>query len=356
MPNLEEMLTKFISVPLGSLPSNTESNPRDQFNAISIQDEEWLVAKPRPEIVVSKGELILRVGEKTITFQDRNSSNTSKVEGGCINHSTSTDHVVTPSMQETVSKNTYEPCSNNNKGPIYKERRLQIEELDEWWTQKPRTPDKPKPSQDKLNTSPNQLKVGDKVLLDAADPCIATPEPNKETPLTTLSTFPYSTVKVIHPKFGTFKVNNTRIKPYVDKVDSRDEEYFQRPHSKAHGRALGRVKTGQDFVPTRDVINCHGRVTWPWAKLRKQHWRETRPCLETMVETDNVTQACNTPLPSTRGRHCQNKHRRGPMYTGVGEANEVRHGRVHPHAQRTRACANCQTCPNSKFAKHTGKN
>ncbi|PPR92110.1 hypothetical protein GOBAR_AA28562 [Gossypium barbadense] len=125
---------------------------------------------------------------------------------------------------ETVSKNAYEPCSNNNKGPTYEERRLQIEELDEWRTQKLRTPDKPKPSQDELNTSPNQLKVGDKVLLDAANPCITTSEPNEVIPLTVLNIFPYGTVEVIHPKFGTFKVNNTRLKPYIDEVDSRDEE------------------------------------------------------------------------------------------------------------------------------------
>ncbi|PPS16939.1 hypothetical protein GOBAR_AA03642 [Gossypium barbadense] len=125
--------------------------------AIVIQDEEGLVAKPRPETV------------------------------------------------EIVSKNTYELCSNNNKGPIYEERRLQIKELDEWKTQKSRTPVEPKLSQDKLNTSPNQLKVGDKVLLDAADPHIATPEPNEEILLMVLSIFPYGTVEVIHPKFGTFK-------------------------------------------------------------------------------------------------------------------------------------------------------
>ncbi|PPS17151.1 hypothetical protein GOBAR_AA03420 [Gossypium barbadense] len=77
---------------------------------------------------------------------------------------------------------------------------------------------------DELNTSQNQLKVGDKVLLDATDPRIATSEPNEEIPLTVLSIFPYGTIEVVHPKFGTFKVNNTRLKPYVDKVDSRDEE------------------------------------------------------------------------------------------------------------------------------------
>ncbi|PPS06076.1 hypothetical protein GOBAR_AA14570 [Gossypium barbadense] len=124
---------------------------------------------------------------------------------------------------EISSKNLHKPCSSNKKGPIYEERRLQIEELDECQTQKSRIPDKLKLSQEELNTSPNQLKVGDKVLLDAADQCITTSEPNEEIPLTVLSIFPYGTIEVIHPKSGTFKVNNTRLKPYTDKVDSRDE-------------------------------------------------------------------------------------------------------------------------------------
>ncbi|PPS13653.1 hypothetical protein GOBAR_AA06924 [Gossypium barbadense] len=102
---------------------------------------------------------------------------------------------------ETRSKSTHELCSSNNKGPIYEERRLRVEELDEWQTHKLRTHDKPKPCHDKLNISPNQLKVGDKVLLDTADPRIATSELNGEIPLTVLSIFPYDTVKVIHPKF-----------------------------------------------------------------------------------------------------------------------------------------------------------
>ena len=79
------------------------------------------LATARTIIDVGTGELTLCVGEETITIQARNSSNTSKIESGCINHSTSTDYVMTPSMQERVSKNTYEPCSNNNKGPIYEE-------------------------------------------------------------------------------------------------------------------------------------------------------------------------------------------------------------------------------------------
>ncbi|PPR95103.1 hypothetical protein GOBAR_AA25566 [Gossypium barbadense] len=151
-------------------------------------------------------------------------SNTSKIEDGCINHSTKTDHVVQPTLQEISSKNLHEPCSSNNKGPIYEERKLQIKELDEWRTHKPRTHDKPKPYHDELNVAPNQLKVGDKVLLDAANPRITTSEPNGAIPLTGLNIFPYGTVEVIHPKFGTFKVSSTRLKPYVDKIDSMGEE------------------------------------------------------------------------------------------------------------------------------------
>ncbi|PPR98292.1 hypothetical protein GOBAR_AA22376 [Gossypium barbadense] len=252
--NLEEMLTKFISVletrfqntettlknqqasiqgleiqigqltkliseqPQGSLPSNTESNPREQLNAITIQDEEGLV-EPEPElrqeIVVSKGK-------------------------GEVDHS--------EQKPEIRSKSTHEPYSSNNKESIYKERRVQIEELDEWRTHKLRTHDKPKPRHDELNISPNQLKVGDKVLLDAADPYIATPGPNGAIPLMVLSIFPYGTVEVIHPKFGTFK---------------------------------------------------------PWANLSKQHVSATRPCLEAVVDTEKLTRMCDMPVPITRGRHCQ---------------------------------------------------
>ncbi|PPS08815.1 hypothetical protein GOBAR_AA11829 [Gossypium barbadense] len=109
-------LAKLISKrPQGSFPSNLECNLREQLNAITTHDKE-----------------------------------------------------------ETVSKNAYEPCSNNNKRPIYEERRLQIEELDEWQTNRPRTHGKLKSRHDELNDAPNQLKAGDKVLLDAADPRIAT--------------------------------------------------------------------------------------------------------------------------------------------------------------------------------------
>ncbi|PPS11303.1 hypothetical protein GOBAR_AA09333 [Gossypium barbadense] len=106
-----------------------------------------------------------------------------------------------------------------------KERRLRIEELDEWRTHKPTTHDKSKLLRNEPDTSPNQLKVGDKVLLDVADPHIVTITPNEEIPLTVLSIFPFGTVEVSHPRFDTFKVNNTHFKPYFNETDSRNEEY-----------------------------------------------------------------------------------------------------------------------------------
>ncbi|PPR94496.1 hypothetical protein GOBAR_AA26169 [Gossypium barbadense] len=165
--------------PQGSLPSNTEPNPKEQLNAINIQDEEGVVeSEPEPR-------------------------------------------------QETMEislKEVHDPLSNNSKGSIHEERMLQIEELDEWRNHKPRIHDKSKLRQNELDTCPNQLKIGDKVLLDAADPHIVTTTPNEEIPLTVLSIFPFGTVEVSHPKFGTFKVNNTRLKPYF-KIDSMNEDY-----------------------------------------------------------------------------------------------------------------------------------
>ncbi|PPS20302.1 hypothetical protein GOBAR_AA00286 [Gossypium barbadense] len=181
-------LSKLISErPQGSLPSNIEPNPREQLNAINIQDDEGIVEpepEPRQETVVSKGQ-----GE------------------------------------EMILKKVHEPFSSNNRGPIHEDQRLQIDELDEWRAHKPRTPDKPNLRQNEINTFSNQLKAGDIVLLDAADPHIFATTLNEEIPLTVLSIFPFGTVKVSHPKFGTFKVNNTRLKPYFDEIDSKNEEY-----------------------------------------------------------------------------------------------------------------------------------
>ncbi|PPR86183.1 hypothetical protein GOBAR_AA34509 [Gossypium barbadense] len=74
-------------------------------------------------------------------------------------------------------KKAHESLSSNSRGPIHEDQRLQIEELDEWQTHKPRTLDKLNLRQNKLN--PFQIN---------------------------LSIFPFATFEVSHPKFATFKV------------------------------------------------------------------------------------------------------------------------------------------------------
>ncbi|KAK5771250.1 hypothetical protein PVK06_047440 [Gossypium arboreum] len=187
--------------------------------------ERPFLATAKTIIDVGTGELTLRVGDETITLQARNSGNTSGIEGNYLNHPTKTNCMVQPTLQKMSLKEAHESFSSNSRGPVHEDRRLQIEELDEWQMHKPRTPDKSKLRQNELDTSLNQLKVGDKVLLDTADPHIVTTTPNEKIPLTVLSIFPFIMVEVSHPKFGTFKVNNTRLKPYFDEIDSKNEEY-----------------------------------------------------------------------------------------------------------------------------------
>ncbi|PPS17112.1 hypothetical protein GOBAR_AA03444 [Gossypium barbadense] len=66
--------------------------------------------------------------------------------------------MVQPTLQEMSLKEVHEPFSSNGRGPIHEERRIQIEELDEWQTHKPKTHDKPELHRNKLNTFPHQLK------------------------------------------------------------------------------------------------------------------------------------------------------------------------------------------------------
>ncbi|PPS10849.1 hypothetical protein GOBAR_AA09796 [Gossypium barbadense] len=216
-------LSKLISErPQGSLPSNTEPNPREQLNVINIQDEEGVVEpelEPRQETVVNKGQ------DETITLQARNSGNTSGIEGDRLTYSPRTNNMVQPTLQEMSLKEAHESFSSNSRGPVHEDRRLQIEELDEWRTHKPRTPNKLSLQQNELNTFPNQLKIKDRVLLDVVDAHIVATTLNEEIHLTVLSIFPFGTVEVRHSKFGTFKVNNTRLKPYFDEIDDRNEEY-----------------------------------------------------------------------------------------------------------------------------------
>ncbi|PPS10435.1 hypothetical protein GOBAR_AA10208 [Gossypium barbadense] len=193
-------LSKQISErPQGSLPSNTEPKPREHLNAISTQDKEGFIA-PEPELM-----------QETVVSK-----------GNSPHESTKINNMTLPKLS---FKEILEPCSRNDRGHTHKERRLRIEELDEWRAHKPRKHDKSKLCQNKPDTSLHQLKVGDKVLLDTVDPHFVTTTPNEEIPLTVLSIFSFGTVKVSHPKFDTFKVNNTRLKPYFEEIDSRNEEY-----------------------------------------------------------------------------------------------------------------------------------
>ncbi|PPS14942.1 hypothetical protein GOBAR_AA05631 [Gossypium barbadense] len=252
-------LAKLISErPQDSLPSNTESNPNEQLNAISIQDEEGLVAKPRPEPVVSEGkneagqneqksvstEYKPRVPYPNATSKDRLDEqfgkflkllkklhinlpfiealsqipNAVKILKELLANKLKLDERSHVELNaEISSKDIHQPCSIYNKESTHEEQRLLIDELNKWLKFKPGKHEKPILCQNELNASPNQLQVGDKVLLDAADPRIATSEPNEETPLTVTSIFPYGTVEVNHLKFGSSKVNSTRLKPYVDK-------------------------------------------------------------------------------------------------------------------------------------------
>ncbi|PPS20277.1 hypothetical protein GOBAR_AA00291 [Gossypium barbadense] len=114
-------------------------------------------------------------------------------------------------LPRTKTTETVRYYHEENKD-INEERRLRIEELDEWREHKLRTHDKPKLRKNKPDTSPNQLKVGDTVLVDAVDPHIVTTTPNEETPLTVLSIFPFGIVEVSYPKFGTFKAWEKRTK------------------------------------------------------------------------------------------------------------------------------------------------
>ncbi|PPS15819.1 hypothetical protein GOBAR_AA04760 [Gossypium barbadense] len=203
-------LSKLISErPQGSLPSNTEPNPREHLNAISTQYKEGFIA-PKLELmqetVVSKGK-----SEVSLHFVWETKRSPFKLVI-LASHRT---------LKKLSFKEVHESCSKNDRGHIHKERRLWIEKLDEWRAHKSRTHDKPKLRQNETDTSPNQLKVGDKVLQDAANPHIVTTTPNKEIPLTVLSIFPFGTVEVSHSRFDTFKLKHTGVREANEARDGR---------------------------------------------------------------------------------------------------------------------------------------
>ncbi|PPS11288.1 hypothetical protein GOBAR_AA09351 [Gossypium barbadense] len=192
------------------------------------------------------GELTLRVGDETITLQARNSGITLNIEGKSPNQSTKTDNMT---LQKLSFKEVHEPCSRNDREHNYEERRLRIEELDEWRAHKPRTHDKSKLRQNKPDVSLNQLKVGDQVLLDAADLHIVTTTPNEKIFLTVLSIFPFGTVEVSHPKFGTFKVTNRVFEAQVPSSTRPITRPCLRPCDQYRG------KHGHTIRPCKNRVN-----------------------------------------------------------------------------------------------------
>ncbi|KAG8485620.1 hypothetical protein CXB51_018935 [Gossypium anomalum] len=115
------------------------------------------LATAKTIIDVGTCELTLRVGDEMITLQARNSSITSNMEGNDPHYPTKTDNMTQSTVQKLSLKEVHEPCFNNNRGPIHEERRLQIEELDEWRGHKSRKPDKPKLCQ--ISSIPLQINL-----------------------------------------------------------------------------------------------------------------------------------------------------------------------------------------------------
>ncbi|PPR95523.1 hypothetical protein GOBAR_AA25145 [Gossypium barbadense] len=198
-------LSKLISErPQGSLPSNTEPNPREHLNAISTQDKEGFIA-PEPELMQ---ETVVSKGKSGFIEAFSQMPNAMKFLKELLVNKWKLDEASHVELNVKLSlKEVHEPCSRNDRAHIHEERRLRIEGLDDWRAHELRTHDKLKLRQNKPDTFPNQLKVGDKVLLDAADPHIVTTTPNEEILLKVLSIFPFSMMEVSHPKFDTFKVN-----------------------------------------------------------------------------------------------------------------------------------------------------
>ncbi|PPR86074.1 hypothetical protein GOBAR_AA34616 [Gossypium barbadense] len=261
-------LSKLISEqPQGSLPSNTESNPREHLNAISTQNKEGFI-------------------EPELELQQDNAMNKEPLR----NKTTETVH-----YYRVANKDTHE------------ERRLQIEELDEWRAHKPGTHDKLKLPQNKPDTSPNQLKVGDKVLLVAADPHIVTTIPNEEIPLTILSIFPFGTVEVSHSKFGTFK-------PWVNLIGDHD------------GNGKLQACQGQGSI----LFLRHGRETRP---CRLAVYNNTRVCYHNTRVWKKRTKL-DTAMGHGRVRHTPKTH---GLRIAAGQDLNRESRKTWAHPQSTRA-------------------
>ncbi|PPS15881.1 hypothetical protein GOBAR_AA04693 [Gossypium barbadense] len=131
-------LAKLISEqPQDSLPSNTETNPREQLNAITVRDEEGL-AEPEPELskelcATRKDHSDEQFGDDTIKLQARDSAKLSSNRDDCLSSINLNNVALKPPLQDSSKKNVMELQSNlcNKNRATHEERRLQIVELDE---------------------------------------------------------------------------------------------------------------------------------------------------------------------------------------------------------------------------------
>ncbi|PPR94387.1 hypothetical protein GOBAR_AA26282 [Gossypium barbadense] len=123
---------------------------------------------------------------------------------------------------------------------------------------------------DRTSSIPFQinLRLENRVLLDATNPHIVATTLNEEIPLTVLSIFPFSAVKVSHPKFGTFKAWEKRTK-----LDTVVQHFRVHPHAQGTMSSSRGKKTA---VPTSKNRNGALSFASPTTKIRHPLLQFTR--------------------------------------------------------------------------------
>ncbi|PPR86619.1 hypothetical protein GOBAR_AA34072 [Gossypium barbadense] len=155
--------------PQGSLPSNTETNPREQVHAITVRDEEGLV---EPELELRQ-ESVVSQGKVEVSHSVQKPISSDRVD--YMNFVNTSNLVAQHSLQETPQKSEIKPWSSlyEKSRSTYEERMLKIDELDEWRSHvkvKLKIHDaEPKQCHDEHKDETKQFKVGDKVLIDKID-------------------------------------------------------------------------------------------------------------------------------------------------------------------------------------------
>ncbi|KAA3460524.1 retrotransposon gag protein [Gossypium australe] len=246
----------------------------DEDNSIPLILGRPFLATGRTKIDIDAGEIILCVGEETVTLQALDSARTSSNQGENVNFID--NHSVNPSFQETPQgykpEPYHEPHANTER--LHKELSIKIDKLEEWKMHFKEEPEpheeKPKEPPEELIGTSNHFKIGDQVLLDKVDPRITTSNLNKneEIPLEVQNTLLYGIVEISNPIFGTFKIS--------------------KPHGLAHGRGRDCVEVlnlctdiaeavrnksqlifeiTNPTTPPRAPTKCHVRAMRSWMTL-----------------------------------------------------------------------------------------